>query len=120
MDAFNRQAWTTIRTLYHDDARIISVAGGPQPLGPDETIAAMRRASSGIVFSIAFGTPEAIDDHAVIVSGTLERRTPTGNTITRRVWLLVFRDGLLYRMRACHNRAEARGEYDSHGSNLGF
>jgi ketosteroid isomerase-like protein len=120
--AFNAHAWTRLRALYRDDALLLTVAGGPAPLGPDETVAAMQQAANDIVHSITFGTPEPIDEHAVVVAGTVRSRTwdQRGSTLTRRVWLVTFREGRLYRMRVYGTRDDALRGYREHGVALGM
>jgi hypothetical protein len=122
IDAFATHAWARLRTMYRDDALLVSVAGGSEALGPDETISAIASAAHDVVYSIGFGMPERIDEHAAVVRGTVRGRLPDGrgSTLRQRVWIVTYLDGRLYRMRVYQNREEAQRDYRDHGVGLGL
>jgi hypothetical protein len=119
--AFNDMSWDRLRSLYHDDGLLVTVAGGDGPLGPDDTLAAMRRASQDVVHSIVVDAPAAIDAHAAVVSGSVRSRHAGGGfAVARRGWVVTFAEGKLYRLRVARNVAAARRLYERHGISLGL
>jgi hypothetical protein len=119
--AFNDQAWSRLRTLYHDEALLVTVAGGDAALGPDEAVAAMRRAAKDVVHSIVFDSPTAIDAHAAVVSGSVRSRHADGGfSVTRRGWVVTFEGEKMYRLRVARSLAAARRLYERHGVTLGL
>src|SRR3954454_17177264 len=88
-----------IRARYHPDARLVTMASGPDPLPPDRAyealMSALRRASYSPPPSIE---PVAIDDVAALGSAHIRYPSPDGgHAVVRRVWLFTVEDGLLYR-----------------------
>ena len=74
------------------------MTGGPEPLTADELIAELERASKEAVYSVSASEPVALDEHAVMVTGRMRWRLPQGGfEEAGHVWLLIVRDGLIYR-----------------------
>ena len=116
-----RSRYDEIRSTYHPDARLITVAGGSDPLGPHEThaalMAALRKAS--------YRPPEtveavAIDEIAALGAANIRYPVEHGHAVARRVWLFTVKDGLLFRSMPMHSEAEARDRYHRHGTTLGL
>ena len=73
---FAARDWRAMRALYHPDALILTVTGGPEPLTADEIIAELERVSNDLVYTVTASPPVALDEHAVIVTGRMRRRLP--------------------------------------------
>jgi hypothetical protein len=111
-----------IRSMYHPDARLITMAAGPEPLSADDAytalMGALRQASYSPPPSIE---PVAIDEVAALGAATI--RYPVqggGHAVVRRVWLFTVKDGLLFRSAPLQSEAEARDLYRQKGPTLGF
>ena len=70
--------WRALRAMYHPEALILTVTGGPEPLGPDEVVAELERVSGDFVYSVRGSQPVALDESAAIVTGRMRRRMETG------------------------------------------
>ena len=68
--------WRAMRALYHSDALILTVTGGPEPLTADEIIDELVRVSHDLVYTVTASAPVALDEHAAIVAGRMRRRLP--------------------------------------------
>ena len=118
---FASRDWLAMRALYHPDALIITVTGGPDPLTPNDVIAELERASDDFVYLVTADDTIAVDDHAAIVTGRMRRRLPErGFEDAAHVWLLTVREGLVYRQAVYHDAAEALAAYKSQGICLGM
>jgi ketosteroid isomerase-like protein len=117
---FASRDWPAMRALYHPDALILTVTGGPEPLGPDEVVAELERVSGDFVYSVRGSQPLALDERAAIVTGRMRRRMETGGyEEAGHVWLLTVRDGLIYRQGVYSDVDQARAEYERLGLGLG-
>lgn len=118
-DTFTTRDWAALRALYHDDARIVSVAGGNRVLSADALMEILSAVESG-----SYGTndaeTEALDDSAVVVSGVVRERHGSEATFTPNAWVLTFRDGLVWRSRAYPSVDDARAAYAEYGLDLGL
>ena len=86
---FAARDWRAMRALYHPDALILTVTGGPEPLDADEVIAELERVSHDLVYSVTASATIALDEHAAIVTGRMRRRLPQeGFEEAGHVWLL--------------------------------
>jgi hypothetical protein len=117
--AFETSDWTTLRSLYDDDARISSVAAGQRVLGPDELMEVLSQLDVGSYYTDGADTV-ALDDQAVVVCGLARQRGDGETRFTRSAWLLTFRDGLVWRSKAYPSIEEARAAYEEHGPGLGM
>jgi hypothetical protein len=118
-EAFTTRDWASLRALYHDDARISSVAAGDRILGADELMEILAGIESG---SYATDDAEtvALGDDAVVVWGLVRQRYETETRFTPNAWVLTFRDGLVWRSRAYSSVDEARRAYEADGAGLGL
>jgi hypothetical protein len=117
---FGARDWPAMRALYHPDALIFTVTGGPAPLAADETVAELERASQDFVYFVTGSDPVALDDDAAIVTGRIRRRMPQGGfEDAAHVWLLTVRDGLIYRQGVYRETSEAEEAYRRLGISLG-
>ena len=110
-----------IRSIYHPDARLITMAAGPDPLGPGEAYAALMAA----LRTASYRPPEtveavAIDEIAALGAASIRYPIEHGHAVARRVWLFTVKDGLLFRSVPTHSEAEARDRYHRYGRTLGF
>jgi hypothetical protein len=113
--------WRAMRALYHPDALILTVTGGPDPLRADDVITELERASQDVWYSVQGSQPVALDEHAAIVTGRMRRRMPQGGfQDASHVWLLTVRDGLIYRQGVYQDPEEAADAYGRLGVNLGI
>jgi hypothetical protein len=117
---FAARDWRGMRALYHPDALILTVTGGPDPLTADEVIAELERVSHDLVYTVTASAPVALDEHAVIITGRMRRRLPQeGFEEAGHVWLLTIRDDLIYRQ-SVHGESEgAVTAYRDGGVTLG-
>ena len=117
---FASRDWRTMRTLYHPDARILTVTGGPEPLTADGLITELERASRDAVYSVTASNPVALDEHAAHVTGRMRWRLPEGGfEEAGHVWLLTVRGGLIYRQGVYDDAEEAVDAYERLGVTLG-
>jgi hypothetical protein len=117
---FAARDWRAMRALYHPDALILTVTGGPEPLTADEIIAELERVSRDLVYTVTASAPVAIDEHAAMVTGRMRRRLPQdGFEEAGHVWLLTVRDGLIYRQSVHHEAEQAVATYRDGGLTLG-
>jgi hypothetical protein len=113
--------YEAIRSVYHPEARLITMAAGPEPLGPDEAYAALRVA----LRKASYRPPEtveavAIDQFAAFGAANIRYPVEHGHAVARRVWLFTVKDGLLFRSVPTHSEAEACDRYQRDGRTLGF
>jgi hypothetical protein len=117
---FAARDWRAMRALYHPDALILTVTGGPEPLTADEVVAELERASQEAVYSVTASDPVALDEHAAFVTGRMRWRLPHGGfEEAGHVWLLIARDGLIYRQGVYDDAQRARDAYAELGVELG-
>ena len=119
-DAFTTGDWERLRSLYHDDARIVSVAAGEKILGPDELIEVLSALDENRSYSTDDTKTEAFDHNAVVVYGILRERDEVGTMFTESAWVLTFSDGLVWRSKAYPSLREARAAYEELGLDLGL
>jgi hypothetical protein len=113
--------WSAMRALYHPDALLQTVTGGPDPLSADDLIAELERAASGTWYSVTSQEPVVLDKHAVLMIGRMRRSVPGGGLEDAgHVWLLTVRDGLIYRQGLFGSREEAADAYLRCGVSLGM
>jgi hypothetical protein len=117
---FASRDWRAMRALYHPEALILTVTGGPQPLAADEIVSELERASQDFIYFVAGSDPTALDEHAAVVTGRIRRRMPEGGfEDAAHVWLLTVREGLIYRQGVYRSREEASADYERLGVGLG-
>ena len=110
-----------MRALYHPDALLHTVTGGPDPLPADELVAELERASRDTWYSVTSWDTVVVDEHAVIVIGRMRRSVPGGGfEDAGHVWLLTVRDGLVYRQGVYGTPEEASDAYRRFGVSLGL
>jgi hypothetical protein len=113
--------WRAMRALYHPDALILTVTGGPDPLPADAVVDELERAAQDVLYSVKGSEPVALDEHAAMVSGRMRRRMPDGGfQDASHVWLLTVRDDLIYRQGVYHHPEEAADAYRRLGVTLGI
>jgi hypothetical protein len=113
--------WSAMRALYHPDALILTVTGGPEPLPADDVIAELERASQDVWYSVRGMDPVPLDEVAVVVTGRMRRRMETGGfEDAGHVWLLTVRDGLIFRQGVYSTPEEATDAYRRLGVTLGL
>jgi hypothetical protein len=117
---FAARDWRAMRALYHPDALILTVTGGPEPLTADEIVAELERVSHDLVYHVTASDPVPLDEHAVVVAGRMRRRLPQdGFEEAGHVWLLTVLDGLIYRQSVHLETEEAVAAYRDGGVTLG-
>jgi hypothetical protein len=118
---FAARNWRAMEALYHPDALILTVTGGPEPLRAGEVIAELERASDDIWYSVSAEAPVVLDEHAVVVVGRMRRTVQRrGFEDASHVWLLTVVDGLIYRQGVFLRPEEAVDAYRSLGVSLGL
>ena len=76
-DAFVSRDWERLRSLYHDEARISSVAAGDRILSADGLIEVLAAIEGGSYSTDDVAT-EALDENAVVVLGLVRARDEVG------------------------------------------
>jgi ketosteroid isomerase-like protein len=113
--------WRAMRALYHRDALVLTVTGGPTALTADDVTAELERASKDAVYFVRGSEPTPLDEHAAIVTGRMRWRLPQGGfEEAGHVWLLTVRDGLIYRQGVYDDTATAVDAYRRLGVTLGL
>jgi ketosteroid isomerase-like protein len=116
-DAFESRDWTTLRSLYRDDARITAVAAGHRTLSPDELVEVLSAAESRS-YATDDAETAALDENAVVVWGLVVQRDEGATTFMPSAWVLTFRDGLVWRSKAYESVDEGRAAYAAYGLDL--
>jgi hypothetical protein len=117
---FASRNWQALRALYHPEALVFTVTGGPTALAADEVVAELERASQDFIYFVTGSDPIALDEHAAVVTGRIRRRMPQGGfEDAAHVWLLTVREGLIYRQGVYRSPEEARAAYAHLGVTLG-
>jgi hypothetical protein len=118
--AFNARDWQALRRIYHPAALIFTVTGGPAPLTAGEIVSELERAASEVMYSVHGEPPVPLDEHAVMITGRMRRRMPSGGfEDAGHVWLLTTRDDLVYRQAVHRDTASAQASYALDGVTLG-
>ena len=113
--------WDALRALYHPDARLVTVTGGPEPLPVDGLISELQRASEDTWYSVKSTKAVVVDEHAVIFVGRMRRSVSGGGfEDAGHVWLLTVQDGLIYRQGVYGTAEEAAAAYQELGVSLGM
>jgi ketosteroid isomerase-like protein len=119
-EAFGNGDWDALRSLYHDDALLCTMAAHERIVGPDELVEIFAALDS-TTYQIGDTQTEAIDDQAVIVSGPLRYPQESGDTAyAAKSWLLTFKDGLVFRSNSYASPERARTAYLQYGIDLGI
>lgn len=119
-EAFDGADWEALRALYHDDALLCTMAAHERIVGPDELIEVFSALDS-TTYQIGDTHTEAVDDHAVIVSGPLRYPQESGDTAyATKSWILTFKDGLVFRSNSYPSPERARTAYLQYGIGLGM
>lgn len=119
---FRVKDFEAVRHAYHPEGRFVTLAGGPEPLGRDDTVEAFRRADRDIVYHAhADPDPIEIDEVAAMAQGAIRYRTPEGgHALVNRVWVFTQVDGLLYRTVPVTEEESGRMLYRAEGIGLGL
>jgi ketosteroid isomerase-like protein len=113
--------WSALRALYHPDARLAMVAGGPGPVSADDLITQLQQAAEDTWYSVTTTKTVVVDEHAVLFTGRMRRSVPGGGfEDASHVWLLTIRDGLIYRQGVYASADEAVAAYRELGVSLGM
>ena len=119
--AHRRRAFDEMRACFAPDALIESVASDAQPLGPDETIEAIKRALVDGVYSIRAWRYEEISLELVISLTAARHRLPGKAMRDERVYRLISsRNGLMWRAKLFASRDAALAHFERHGTGLGL
>jgi len=118
-DAFATRGWAALRSLYHDEARVSSVAAGARILSADELIEVLSGIEDGAYWTDAAET-QALDADAVVVSGLVRDRDEFETDFIPSAWVLTFCEELVWRSKAYASVDEAFAAYAEHGVNLGI
>ena len=118
--AFTARDWSAMRRLYHPDALIFTVTGGPNPFPADSVIAELERASNDAIYKVTAAPPRSLDEHAAVITGSVRWRTPSGAfEDASHTWLITVKDELVYRQAIYATPADAIAAYAELGLNLG-
>jgi hypothetical protein len=118
--AFTERRWEDVRSLYHDDALLCTVAAHHEVLGPDELMEVFARLDQTAYMIGKDPRAVPIDDHAVMVIASLRYENSMGIAHDQVCWLLTFKDDLVYRSRDYPSEAAARAAYAEHGIDIGI
>ncbi len=108
-----------MRACFHDEAVIESVASGGLPLGPDETVEAIRVALTDHVYSVGNWAYEQLRPDVILsITGARHLRPGSGMTDATVYRLISGRDGLMWRARLFGDREQALAYLERHGPSL--
>ena len=117
--AHRRRLTEQMRSCFHDEALIESVASGGAALGPDETIEAIRLAYADGVYEIGDWRYEEITPDIILSSTGAKHRLPhqqmRDETVCR---LMIGKDGLMWHVRLFNDRAQALAYLEQHQRHL--
>lgn len=119
--AHRRRSVKGMRSCFHDEALVESVASNGESLGPDETVEVLARAFDDGVYSIRDWRYEEVGPQ-VVLSWTSARHLigdarMRDETVCR---LHVGRDGLMWRVKLFRSREEALRHLEEAGPSLGM
>jgi hypothetical protein len=109
-----------MRACCSDDAIIESVTANT-PLGPDETVAAVRAAYRDGVYRVQEWQNEDLADAVVLSAGRVQYRPAPGHMSDSMFhWITVGKNGVIWRVKAFGARDDALAHLESHGPSLGL
>ena len=112
--------WVAMRACCTDDSIIDSLTAGA-PLGPDETVAAVKAAYQDGVYSVSVWTHETLDPNTVLSSGRVRYRPGPGRmSDAGHYWLTTGKNGLMWRVKVFSRREAALAHLAAHGPTLGL
>jgi hypothetical protein len=119
--AHRRQSVDDMRSCFHDEALVESVASNGRPVGRDETVEALAHAFADGVYSIRDWRYDELAPQ-IVLSWTSARHLIDGagmrdETVCR---LHVGRDGLMWRVKLFRSREDALRYLDEVGPSLGL
>jgi hypothetical protein len=118
--AIREQDWVTMRACCSDDAVIDSVTAN-EPLGPDETVAAVQAAYRAGIYRVREWQNEDLADDVVLSAGRVQYKPGPGQMRDSMFhWVTTGKDGRLWRVKAFETRKDALAHLEHHGSSLGF
>ena len=123
VDLFRREELdlSAMRALFHPDARLRTIVGGPQVLTAGEAITSLEQARRDGWFAVTLEAPVALDEHAATLRGRVRRSVPGGGFADDgHSWTLTVRDGLIYRQCVYAFAGEAAAAYQQLGVCLGI
>jgi hypothetical protein len=119
--AHRRRSVAEMRTCFHDEAMIESVASNGRALPPDEQAQALADAFDDGVYSIRDWRYEEIAPQIVLSwTGARHLLTDAGMRDEVVCRLHVGRDGLMWRVKLFRTRDEALAHLERHGPSLGL
>ncbi len=118
--AIREQDWVAMRACCTDDAIIDSVTANA-PLGPDETVAAVRGAYRAGVYHVKEWLNQDLAHSVVLSSGRVQYRPEPGHmSDSMFFWITTGKDGLMWRVKAFSDRDDALAHLEEHGPSLGL
>ena len=117
---FTARRWSNVRSLYHDEALLRTVAAQHQVLGPDELMEVFAHLDDTVYLIGKEQRVIPIDDHAAMVIASLRHETRMGVAHDQVCWVLTFKDDLVFRSSDYTSEAAARSAYTEHGIDLGI
>ena len=108
-----------LKALYAEDALVSSAAAPDLVLRRDEVFERDDLLRRTMLIGAIDLIP--IDEFAGLLRATVRTQTAEGlYQSAERVWLLTFKDGLIYRQRVLESREEAEAIYQRQGTGLGM
>jgi hypothetical protein len=117
---FTARQWSNVRSLYHDEALLRTIAAQRQVLGPDELMEVFAHLKDTAYLVGKEQRIIPIDDHAAMVIASLRHETHMGFAHDQVCWVLTFKDDLVFRSADYTSEAAARSAYTDHGIDLGI
>jgi hypothetical protein len=117
---FTARQWSNVRSLYHDEALLRTIAAQRQVLGPDELMEVFAHLKDTAYLVGKEQRIIPIDDHAAMVIASLRHETHMGVAHDQVCWVLTFKDDLVFRSADYTSEAAARSAYTDHGIDLGI
>ena len=112
--------WSPMRELLHDDSLLTTFAAQQEILGPDDVIAAFQRVVHDPTYEVFNISISALADEACIVKAHVRYPLEGGGFGEgRKLWLMTYKDGLLFRSSYYDTAAMARASYVRYGVAIG-
>jgi hypothetical protein len=117
---FTARRWSDVRSLYHDEALLRTVAAGHRVLDPDELMEVFAHLDDTVYLIGSERRVIPIDDNAAMVIASLRHESSMGVAHDQVCWLLTFKDELVFRSSDYVSEAAARSAYGENGIGLGI
>ena len=120
-EAHTKRTVEGLRAAFHDDASVETFASGGRPLGPDQTVEAIRAALEDEFFELGDWRHEPLAPTVALVVTTIRYHVTASHIRHTTVYRLISgKDGLIWRGKLFRAHADAVAHWERHGPSLGM